>query len=377
MAKTNRNGTIDLLRFFFCVLIVLRHFNDGMPKDSPMIIPGGGLGVEFFFVVSGYLMACSAYKRVNNGSPIKVAADTNTFMKRKMNGLLPDLIVASVFSIVCYSITLIPRGFKAILIDVAQRIWSPLMLSAAGFGCITELWYLSAMIIAMLVYYPILVKHFDSFVRIIAPLTAIFVIGFMYKGLGSLLNPSLFVTVMHKGMIRAFGEIALGVAIFPLIQSLSAKELTKKAKVLISLGNFLSVLFAFLIMANREKPTYDLLCLAFITLCAIFSFSHQGILADKFDNKFFSWLGKLSLTLYLSHKWIALSMKNVYSGVAKRHWFGLGEDTGFDYVFLLTAYLVCTVIACTVIYLISQYIRKHRESSRKKLKKVFFDTAAQ
>lgn len=372
MAKTNRNGTIDILRFLFCIAIVLRHFSDGMPDGSPMIVPGGALGVEFFFIVSGYLMTCSAYKRVNNGSPVSVAKDTNFFMKRKMGSLLPDLIVASVFSMICYSITLIPRGLKYILIDVAQRIWSPLMLSAAGFGYITELWYLSAMIIVMLAFYPFLIKYFDSFVRIIAPLLAIFTLGYISKGLGSLLNPSLFVEVMHKGMIRAIGEIALGVAIYPLIQFLSKQILTKKAKILITLGNLLCLSFTLIIMLKRSNPKYDFICLLFITVSTILSFSHQGVFADKFDNRFFSWLGKLSLTLYLSHKWIALSMGNVYKVASKKHWFGLGVNFDFDYYFLLASFLICTAIACTVIYLISQFIRKHRGSRNEKLRKVFF-----
>ena len=372
MAKTNRNGTIDILRFLFCIIIVLRHFSDGLPKASKMLVPGGALAVEFFFIVSGYLMTCSAYKRVNNGVPVSVASDTNTFMKRKMGGLLPDLIVASVFSIICYSLTLIPRGLKYILIDVAQRIWSPLMLSAAGFGYITELWYLSAMIIVMLAYYPLLIKHFDSFVRIIAPLIAIFTLGYISKGLGSLLNPSMYVEVLHKGMIRAIGEIALGVAIYPIIQTLSKTVLTKKAKILISIANAVSLLAVLTIMLLRSNPRYDFICLLFITVSAILSFSHQSILADKFDNRLFSWLGKLSLTLYLSHKWIALSMKNVYPIAAEKHLFGLGDNFDYDYIFLLASFLICTAIACAVIYIISQFIRKHRESSRKKLKKVFF-----
>ncbi len=371
MSGKNRNGTVDILRFIFCIMIVLRHFSDGMPKDSKMLVPGGALAVEFFFIVSGYLMTCSAYKRVSNGIPVTIAKDTNIFMKRKMGGLLPDLIVASFFSMLCYSLTLVPKGFKYILTDIAKRIWSPLMLSAAGFGCITELWYLSAMIIVMLVYYPLLVKAFDSFVRIIAPLIAIFTLGFLSKGLGSLLNPSMYVGVLHKGMIRAFGEIALGVAIYPLIQALAKTALTKKAKLLISLANIISVAAALTIMILRSNANFDFICLLFITISSVLSFSHQSILADRFDNRFFSWLGKLSLTLYLSHKWIALSMKNVYPVAVRKSWFGLGIDSTHDYIFLLAAYLLCTVIACTVIYIISRFISKHSEAISSRFRKLF------
>ena len=371
MAKPSRNGTIDLLRFFFCIFIVLRHFNDGMPDEVEILVPGGALAVEFFFVVSGYLMACSAYRRVSNGINIAVANDTASFMKRKIGGILPELIVASFFSIVCYSVTLIPKGFKFIISDLSQRIWGPLLLSAAGFGKSTELWYLSAMFIVMLAFYPLLIKHFDSFVRIIAPLVAIMALGLICGNCGSLLGPSSFFGPIRKGLLRAIGEIALGVAVYPVIQSLSKQKLTNKARTLITFMNIAAIACSVLIMLKRGNGKFDFICLIFMAVCAILSFSHQSILADRFDNKFSGFLGKLSLVMYLSNRWIALSMKNLYPSFAKRHWFGLGESFNYDYAFRLAAYLVCTVIACTVIYLLSQFIRKHTDGMREKLKKSF------
>ena len=142
MAKSNRNGAIDFFRFYFCIMIVLRHSAHALPSGFPEIMKGGALGVEFFFIVSGYLLACSAFKRVNNGNPIKVAADTNTFMKRKAGSLMPDLAVAAVISMTCYSITLIPKGFEAILNYFAAKIWNPLLLSASGIGVKDKLHYL-------------------------------------------------------------------------------------------------------------------------------------------------------------------------------------------------------------------------------------------
>ena len=371
MAKSNRNGAIDFFRFYFCIMIVLRHSAHALPDGFYEIMSGGALGVEFFFIVSGYLLACSAFKRTSGDIPVSVASDTNTFMKRKAGSLLPELIVASVISMTCYSITILPQGFGAILRFFAAKIWNPLLLSAAGIGVTTELWYLSAMILVMLVYYPIMIKHFNSFVRIIAPLIAIFTLGYISKGLHSLTNPSYFTGLMNKGTVRAFGEIALGVAIFPIIQSLSRQSFSAITKRLITLATFVCVAGATLIMALRSTYKFDFLCLLFLTLIVIFAFSHQGALADKFDNKFCFWLGKLSLTLYLSHRWVADCLLNIYKPFAKRNWFGLGTSEAYDFWVMHLVYFACVIIACTVVYLISKFISNHSEQIKARFKKAF------
>ena len=57
MELKKRNGEIDVLRFVFSIFIVLYHFGDVFKVD---IARFGFIGVEFFFVVSGVLMARTA-----------------------------------------------------------------------------------------------------------------------------------------------------------------------------------------------------------------------------------------------------------------------------------------------------------------------------
>ena len=67
-AKT-RNGAVDLMRLVFCICIVLQHAVYAIPDDTPAILSRGSLGVEFFFLVSGYLLACSAHRYLTDGRP--------------------------------------------------------------------------------------------------------------------------------------------------------------------------------------------------------------------------------------------------------------------------------------------------------------------
>lgn len=61
-----RNHTIDLLKFIFSLVIMLRHSEmmfQGDMKYDHMIFPGGSRAVEFFFIVSGYLIAAACLNR--------------------------------------------------------------------------------------------------------------------------------------------------------------------------------------------------------------------------------------------------------------------------------------------------------------------------
>ena len=51
---SKRNGEIDLFRFIFSVMIIIFHFGN---TYNYRIFQNGYIAVEFFFVVSGYLMA--------------------------------------------------------------------------------------------------------------------------------------------------------------------------------------------------------------------------------------------------------------------------------------------------------------------------------
>lgn len=59
-----RNGSIELYRFLFALVIMVRHIKPLFVSNGYNRLFGrGALGVEFFFIVSGYLMAKNAAAR--------------------------------------------------------------------------------------------------------------------------------------------------------------------------------------------------------------------------------------------------------------------------------------------------------------------------
>ena len=57
MKNSERNGTIDFFKFIFFVMIMIYHGRILEPDRDNWIFCDGFIGVEFFFMVSGYMMA--------------------------------------------------------------------------------------------------------------------------------------------------------------------------------------------------------------------------------------------------------------------------------------------------------------------------------
>ena len=73
---------IDGLRAFAVIAVIINHFN----KD---ILPGGYLGVDIFFVISGYVITSSLYER-----PSKDFKDfISGFYERRVRRLVPALCI--------------------------------------------------------------------------------------------------------------------------------------------------------------------------------------------------------------------------------------------------------------------------------------------
>lgn len=92
--RSGRNGNIDLMRFVFCLIIILYHINNRLDLNPPFGLSEkyfsfcgeGRIGVEFFFIVSGYLLAVTAKKNYSTNS---IAASTKSFMYRKTMSIFP------------------------------------------------------------------------------------------------------------------------------------------------------------------------------------------------------------------------------------------------------------------------------------------------
>jgi len=110
-AGSKRVVELDGLRGLAVLLVLINHFN----KDW---LPGGFIGVDVFFVLSGYVVTLSVFRRklLNNGNTII------EFYKRRFLRILPALIVC-VLMTTLFSVLFIPKAWLSQSIETTG-IWS-------------------------------------------------------------------------------------------------------------------------------------------------------------------------------------------------------------------------------------------------------------
>jgi len=312
----NRNGIIDLCKFLFIFVIVLYHSNN-FSEGETFIFPGGSIFVEFFFIVSGYLMVASAERRLKQcEAPISIGDETQSFLWRKVKGLLPDLIIAWVAA---FAVT---NWIKAdTLYEVARNgansIFDFFLLSQSGlvgFRANGAAWYLSAMILAMAILYPFLIKNSNTFLKVVAPLLCLFLYGYMYKTWSlTFVGPSIWVGFATKGMLRAIAGLCLGCLCYVVSRKLQGIRPTKFFTGLLSLVEYGSYLAVLGISFIKPHSQLDFVLLVLMAVGITISFSQQGGITKVLAKvSAFTWLGAFSLDLYLSHGFWANAMTKMF-----------------------------------------------------------------
>lgn len=301
-----RNAMVEIWRLIFSFLIVICHTVD-LPWYSAdvRLTRSASIGVEFFFIVSGYLMAQSASRPTSDD----LWADVRGFMFRKLKAIYPTYLFALVFG--NFVKVLLPR--VATEIDPFTYIyflWDVLFLRASGLrgetliSAVPASWYLSVMILAMALLYPILRRYFDAFQTMIAPLLAIFILGWfsqVYKACGFAFT---FKYGICLGLLRGISEICVGCVCFSVAQWLKARyiETDRQAvRLILTIVEISAFLCVIAISYYFGRSLMDFISIFLIAVGVTLSFSRVTLTSRLSEKLQLRWAGKFSLALYLTH----------------------------------------------------------------------------
>ena len=215
-----RNGEIDLLRFLFSIIIVFFHFNEFYDFG---IFARGDIFVEFFFIVTGFLMAKSAEKLARSKEQFtqkEIADSTWKFTFNKVKTIFSYYISVVLIQLIVRYVIMRGSDLRTIVVGLFRSL-PTFTLSFFGLIYVDDVsfyvgntWFLSAMFIAILILFPLMLKAYDHSVKILFPLLGMFLLGYIYTRYGTIVIWANWMGYCYVGILRAVAEIAIGAFLY-------------------------------------------------------------------------------------------------------------------------------------------------------------------
>lgn len=359
-----RNGEIEFFRFVFALMIWLRHGAKLFVGDWQDLFFRGALAVDFFFMVSGYLMAASCVKKYREDSgKCEIGKETAAFIKRKYLGLMPEFLIAWMIAFVLYMIGLDEISPVIFLKEGIDWLFEIIPLSMTGItnGAFHNAsWYISAMLLAMAVLYPVCRKHYEFFVNVMAPLAAVFVLGFFAVNYSTTLNPKILIaSFLYKGVLRGIGMISFGAALYPMTEKIGELKWNETGRKLISVVIAGCMTFILAVMIFRSGPDLDIFAVCLMGPVVCLAFSGQSQFASVFDHRLCYFLGRKSMLLYLCHSEVSRFIKIVYKRMLEAGTVTVSPN--MCSLIMWGMYIVLTILTMFAVQRISDLLRKNRD----------------
>lgn len=343
-----RAGNVELLRFIFSICIVLHHAI--IPQASMW---GGYLSVEFFYILSGIFLGRSILKKqLVEPSTEKIVKESWEYCKRRIVGILPYFAVATFIGFFVWSFTYDWRFDLKMAFNIFNDF---LFLQSYGLpvASITGVvWYLSSMFFGLWLVYPIARRYYAIFAQYISPIMAVTIMGILIYNYGNLSVPATYMFgIVCTGNLRAVGMISLGIFVNEMSMILARRKCCRKEKTILT--GIAILLYVFIIyymhIWNDKIGSYDEIAVFAMAVALCISVSGQSIFNMFLDNRVNRFLGKYSVSLFLSHfYWV----QNIDAFCKKVGWHG--EKINIK---LIGVMLSC--ITALLVMFLGNVLRKH------------------
>ncbi len=301
----HRFSALDSWRGICACMVALFHFHAYNHIYNIPLFLNAGLYVDFFFVLSGFVIFINYYDRLKEGYSL------TTFMRLRFGRLYPlHLFILSAYVAVELAQIFIPP-----LANLSQNppltgpgatpdyiLSNMLMLHALGIGerlsFNSPSWSISAEFWTYLV--------FALSILLLKNRALWGILGLMACSLGFLLVYGEFMTTVNFGVIRCIYGFGAG-ALCCLVWRRTKDALPEKLKSVdawsILEGSAVATVLLFVSLA-RETIFIYAAPLVFLFTVYVFAFE-RGIISKLLLNRFFVLLGVLSYSIYMTHAFIA------------------------------------------------------------------------
>jgi len=295
---------IDGLRAIAVLSVIFFHSNKSI--GNFILFSGGFLGVDIFFVISGYLITSIILNEIN----ITTNFSFKNFYQRRARRILPVLLFVIFFSIFFAYLFLLPSDFN----DYTKSIFYSLFFTSNYFFYFTgelydatpsllkpflHTWSLSVEEQFYLIYPVIFYSSFKYFKN------------FLNKILFSLIFISIFAMVVYFytnqslvffNFLTRFWELLIGALIANNQSKISSLNLSILKKNIISFFGLILIIYPVLFFNKNISYGYIYTFVSIAGVSLIISFHDKEILINKIlTNKILVFLGLISYSLYLWH----------------------------------------------------------------------------
>lgn len=300
-----RNTLLELWRFFFCMAVLGLHFFNQTEWDY---FHAGYLGVEFFFLVSGYFIG-SYYDKHQNGKPIGARLKSVlSYAVSRIKRLYPFYLLAlflmlgiRIFILYLSSdLTSLKDCFIFILTTIKNCFAEFLTLQWTPSGnevLISAGWFVPAVFWGGLFFVLLLALTGRLGGYILSPLISFLIYRYYFNLIGKI-----DVIFSYHSVLRGIAGIGFGVFLYFLSKNLR-RLMANRSKGSLLPGFFCifaSLLFLgiFIYTNFGRRSKWDFLIIALYGIGLLFLMSGSLKLPEPI-NKFFLFLGKLTYPIYI------------------------------------------------------------------------------
>lgn len=342
----NRRNYYYLVKFLFALLVVM------FPVSSETgVFPGGRIAFEGLFMLAGYLMMdeiqkSQAYKRTSG-------QDVMSFLWRKLSYILPFLIPSAV---IAYLISAVysQMGIVAFLKSFPMLFFEWLPLKTEGFlgtYYIGISWYLSAMLLAIMILYPFCRKYGSSFVLGVGIPIVLVIYGYCSSKYGHIGIAEEWTDYLpiKTGSLRGIAGCLLGCILNEAVCAISKFKLTKRGNVCAIVLETIGYGFFFFILQKYPRSEFDYLLIFVLFFLLLIGLSGLTNIGKK--------LG--TINLQFMEAWSTLFILNHYYwiNIIKRITAEIGTNHLFVFIYFLFI-AVTSLIVWRIGILIQQLVRK-------------------
>jgi peptidoglycan/LPS O-acetylase OafA/YrhL len=290
------NHTVELLRFLFAVVIVIHHIAIVTGTETPM--PMGAIGVEFFYILTGYFMI-KHIKKESNSQPMTMVYAMNYTLKKFIRlapYIMGGTILMIIADIVCnhrISVEYIFWEITQLNMVAAPDVTSILVYSNAPY------WFLSAMFVTLPLVTYLIGRYSDFFENYLMWFLPPVLLLYLTKVSGMSTSWGDY-SFLYTAVYRAFAEILMGCSLYSVVNWINTKTDSHKEQFL---WRMMCLIVAMALLGVVLYNCCVLVVSAIFLTYVIFLFLAL-VLSNVYPQvkvKAFVFLGRVALPMYCFH----------------------------------------------------------------------------